>query len=50
MGDKFGRVHLGVQDLSKLQTRKMKGLKKRRMTDDGNDATAAKKPKEEWII
>ncbi|ODQ67421.1 Brix-domain-containing protein [Nadsonia fulvescens var. elongata DSM 6958] len=29
MGDKIGRVHLGKQDLGKLQTRKMKGLKKR---------------------
>ena len=27
MGDKMGRVHLGKQDLSGLQTRKMKGLK-----------------------
>ena len=31
MGDKVGRVHLGKQDLSGLQTRKMKGLRK------GND-------------
>lgn len=31
MGDKVGRVHLGRQDLSELQTRKMKGLKR------GND-------------
>ncbi|CCD25366.1 rRNA-binding ribosome biosynthesis protein RPF2 NDAI_0F00470 [Naumovozyma dairenensis CBS 421] len=27
MGDKIGRVHMGKQDLNKLQTRKMKGLK-----------------------
>ncbi|PWN28412.1 Brix-domain-containing protein [Jaminaea rosea] len=27
MGDMVGRVHVGKQDLSKLQTRKMKGLK-----------------------
>lgn len=27
MGDLRGRIHLGKQDLSKLQTRKMKGLK-----------------------
>ncbi|KAG7778769.1 hypothetical protein KL922_001940 [Ogataea haglerorum] len=27
MGDKIAKVHVGVQDLSKLQTRKMKGLK-----------------------
>ncbi|KAI5304845.1 rRNA-binding ribosome biosynthesis protein rpf2 [Ascosphaera pollenicola] len=29
MGDKLGRIHLGRQDLSELQTRKMKGLKRR---------------------
>jgi ribosome production factor 2 len=28
MGDTIGRIHLGKQDLSKLQTRKMKGLKR----------------------
>ena len=27
MGDLRGRVHIGKQDLGKLQTRKMKGLK-----------------------
>jgi len=27
MGDKVGRVHMETQDLSKLQSRKMKGLK-----------------------
>ncbi|KAK0392313.1 hypothetical protein NLU13_1809 [Sarocladium strictum] len=31
MGDKLGRVHLGKQDLSEMQTRKMKGLKRSRM-------------------
>ncbi|KAM0254776.1 hypothetical protein ACHAQJ_006433 [Trichoderma viride] len=30
MGDKLGRVHLGKQDLSQMQTRKMKGLKRSR--------------------
>lgn len=29
VGDKIGRVHVGKQDLNKMQTRKMKGLKKR---------------------
>lgn len=29
MGDKIGRVHLGKQDLGGLETRKMKGLKRR---------------------
>ena len=31
----MGRIHLGRQDLSKLQTRKMKGLKRGR--DEGED-------------
>jgi ribosome production factor 2 len=34
MGDKLGRVHMGKVDLSALQTRKMKGLKRNR----GNEA------------
>ncbi|KAJ2785269.1 rRNA-binding ribosome biosynthesis protein rpf2 [Coemansia javaensis] len=29
LGDKYGRVHLGKQDISKLQTRKVKALRKR---------------------
>jgi hypothetical protein len=29
IGDKVGRVHLNKQDLGGLQTRKMKGLKRR---------------------
>lgn len=29
MGDKLGRIHVGKQDLNNMQTRKMKGLKKR---------------------
>lgn len=28
IGDKLGRIHLGKQDLNKMQTRKMKGLKR----------------------
>uniref|UniRef100_A0A8C5IAZ9 Ribosome production factor 2 homolog n=1 Tax=Gouania willdenowi TaxID=441366 RepID=A0A8C5IAZ9_GOUWI len=36
-GTKFGRVHMQKQDLSKLHTRKMKGLKKRRaVTEEQN--------------
>lgn len=27
-GSKMGRVHMGKQDINRLQTRKMKGLKK----------------------
>lgn len=30
MGDKLGRIHMGKLDLSDLQTRKMKGLKRER--------------------
>ncbi|KAL2161451.1 hypothetical protein VTH06DRAFT_8012 [Thermothelomyces fergusii] len=42
MGDKIGRVHVGKLDLSTLQTRKMKGLKRSRdqhddADDDGGD-------------
>lgn len=37
MGDVRGRVHVGRQDLGKLQTRKMKGLKPR-LDGDGDDA------------
>ncbi|KAL8952938.1 MAG: hypothetical protein Q9222_001157 [Ikaeria aurantiellina] len=33
VGDKIGRIHLGRQDLSDLQTRKMKGLKRNRGID-----------------
>jgi ribosome production factor 2 len=34
VGDKLGRIHVGVQDLRKLQTRKMRGLKRRAGDDD----------------
>lgn len=34
MGDKIGRVHLGKQDLSELQLRKMKGLKRSRKDEE----------------
>ncbi|KAI9808992.1 MAG: hypothetical protein M1825_002281 [Sarcosagium campestre] len=34
VGDKMGRIHLGKQDLGKLQTRKMKGLKRSRNVDE----------------
>lgn len=37
VGDKIGRIHLGRQDLSELQTRKMKGLKRGRDTDVGKE-------------
>ena len=38
MGDKIGRIHLGRQDLSALQTRKMKGLKRGRDVDEQQNA------------
>lgn len=37
MGDKLGRIHMGKLDLSELQTRKMKGLKRERDQRDGDD-------------
>lgn len=37
IGDKIGRVHLGKQDLTNLQTRKMKGLKRRAGVDTDSD-------------
>ena len=37
MGDLRGRIHVGKQDLGKLQTRKMKGLKKGFSDGDGED-------------
>ncbi|KAK5127020.1 hypothetical protein LTR85_008379 [Meristemomyces frigidus] len=40
IGDKVGRIHLGKQDLSELQTRKMKGLKRSRDVADDEEAFA----------
>lgn len=37
MGDKVAQIHLGKQDLSKMQTRKMKGLKARYDQDSDFD-------------
>lgn len=39
MGDKVAQIHLGKQDLDKLQTRKMKGLKERydQVSDDDDE-------------
>ncbi|XP_059212476.1 ribosome production factor 2 homolog [Centropristis striata] len=48
-GTKFGRVHMQKQDLTKLQTRKMKGLRKRRgevLAADQEEAQGPKEPKE----
>ena len=41
MGDTVGRVHMQPQDLSKLQTRKVKALKKRK-SEDGLDSKGKK--------
>ncbi|KAM0714903.1 hypothetical protein Q7P37_009368 [Cladosporium fusiforme] len=40
VGDKIGRIHTGKQDLSQLQTRKMKGLKRSRDVPDDEEAFA----------
>ncbi|KAI9654913.1 MAG: Glucosyltransferase-like protein [Trizodia sp. TS-e1964] len=37
VGDKIGRIHLGKQNLSELETRKMKGLKRKRDIDSGGE-------------
>lgn len=36
-GTTYGRIHMQKQDLSKLQTRKMKGLRKRRAEKSAQD-------------
>ncbi|XP_072767570.1 ribosome production factor 2 homolog [Anoplolepis gracilipes] len=48
LGTTFGRIHVGTQNIDKIQTRKMKGLKKtlsekksvqkRKIADDNNDS------------
>ncbi|EEB90137.1 hypothetical protein MPER_11697 [Moniliophthora perniciosa FA553] len=46
MGDLRGRVHVGKQDLNKLQTRKMKGLKGGKFdAEDATDGRVSKKRK-----
>ncbi|KAL8760877.1 MAG: hypothetical protein Q9184_002965 [Pyrenodesmia sp. 2 TL-2023] len=40
VGDKIGRIHLGKQDLTELQTRKMKGLKRGREAAAGAEEVA----------
>ena len=42
-GSKLGRVHMQRQDLSKLQTRKMKGLKRSRTAADEEPSSQTKK-------
>lgn len=31
LGDEYGRIHMQKQDLSQLETRKMKGLKRQKI-------------------
>ncbi|KAM6498761.1 Brix domain containing protein [Amanita muscaria] len=45
MGDLRGRIHLGKQDLSKLQTRKMKGLKPGMDQEDGDSEEEEEEPR-----
>ncbi|KAK4205354.1 Brix domain-containing protein [Triangularia verruculosa] len=47
MGDKLGRIHMGKLDLSQLQTRKMKGLKRERdvASDDEAETLVDEAPK-----
>ena len=45
MGDKIGRVHLSKQDLSELQLRKMKGLKRNREVDEEVEDIIDEEPK-----
>ncbi|OLL26488.1 Ribosome production factor 2 [Neolecta irregularis DAH-3] len=45
IGDKIARVHTGKQDLSKLQTRKMKGLKRKDESDEDEDGKDVKRVK-----
>lgn len=45
MGEVYGRIHLGDQNLEKIQTRKMKGLKKRGNDDEEDDSEPSKKAK-----
>jgi ribosome production factor 2 len=37
MGDQYGRIHMEKQDFSKLQTRKMKGLKRKPEESNSDD-------------
>lgn len=39
MGDKLGRIHVGLQDLNELQTRKMKALKRKYQSDDEDEGS-----------
>lgn len=47
-GTTYGRIHMQKQDLSKLQTRKMKGLKKRPAERITEDQEKSKRVKKNW--
>lgn len=47
MGDKYGRIHLGKQEIDKIQTRKMKGLKRGSDEKEGDDESAKKQKVDE---
>ncbi|KAG0701043.1 Brix domain-containing protein [Suillus ampliporus] len=50
MGDLRGRVHIAKQDLSKLQTRKMKGLKSTRLEEDASGSSEESEEEEEEAL
>jgi len=49
MGDQLGRIHVGKQDLSQLQTRKMKGLKRQfdQVSDDDEEVDGSEEEESE---
>jgi ribosome production factor 2 len=49
IGDKLGRIHVGIQDLGKLQTRKMRGLKRRAGDDDEESSKRQKIPSKQAL-
>lgn len=49
MGDLRGRVHVAKQDLSRLQTRKMKGLKSKFEEEDVEEQETPKPKKQRFL-
>ena len=49
IGDKLGRIHVGIQDLRKLQTRKMRGLKRRAGDEDEESSKRQKIPSKQAL-
>ncbi len=41
LGDAMGRIHMEKQDIAKIQTRKIKGLKKRKSEDASGEVVPA---------